>query len=255
MTQNESSQPPPPPGAWLRPELVASWREILLVILVMVGPFAWRSGLNAWNGSAPVFMGKIFTDERLVTSLVSEGVMLSFFLWLLHRRGWRVSDLRIRPGILSSLQGFGLLAAVEIAQIVTKFVTIAVLAAFRPANVPLLTYLHSYSPHIALHSIMVSWSAIFAAMILNAFFEEIVCTGYVFTQLATKWGPGLGLFATLVLRLACHTYQGPMNLLPIGAVFLIFGLWYWWTRNLWPLIVAHALLDITSGALLKGLYG
>jgi hypothetical protein len=44
-------------------------------------------------------------------------------------------------------------------------------------------------------------------------------------------------------------------MLGIGAVFFVAGAWYWWTRNVWTLIVAHALVDLLSMAALKIVYG
>jgi len=254
MLRNQP-QPPPPPGAWLRPELVSSWREIILVILVMVGPFMWHSTLSAWSGSATRFLPALFSDRRLLASITSEGILFAFFLWLLHRRGWNVSDFRIRLGIWSTGQGLLLLAAVELSQIVVKVVLMVTIYALQGHKEDFIHFAQANNPHLLPHSITVSWSVLTAAMVLNAYFEEMICTGYVFTQLAEKWGPFLGLTGTLALRLACHTYQGPTNVAAIGSVFLLFGLWYWKSRNLWPLIVAHALLDICSGTLLKLMFG
>ena len=49
----------------------------------------------------------------------------------------------------------------------------------------------------------------------------------------------------------CHTYQGFVHMAGVGTLFLIYGLVYWRTRNLWILIFAHALLDICNVGALK----
>ena len=98
-------------------------------------------------------------------------------------------------------------------------------------------------------------ASLIAAMIFNAFFEELTCMGYAFTQFAAKRGPLFALFLTVILRMSCHSYQGPVHMLGIGVVFLLAGLVYWRTRNLWPLVIAHALIDIFSSALVKILHG
>ena len=90
--------------------------------------------------------------------------------------------------------------------------------------------------------------------ILNAYFEELVFMGYAFNQFAAKRGPAIALGAVLALRIAVHAYQGFAHAAGIGAVFLIFGLWYWTTRRLGSLIVAHALIDIGSLGLLKAVH-
>jgi membrane protease YdiL (CAAX protease family) len=92
------------------------------------------------------------------------------------------------------------------------------------------------------------------SLILNAFFEELICTGYLFNQFAAKHGSLFALLLTVLLRMSCHTYQGPVHMLGIGVVFLIYGGWYWYTRNLWTLIFAHAFADFVSAGTLKLLF-
>ena len=41
-----------------------------------------------------------------------------------------------------------------------------------------------------------------------------------------------------------HAYQGPVGVIKTGAIGLVFGLAYLAVgRNLWPLIIAHGLID------------
>jgi membrane protease YdiL (CAAX protease family) len=51
---------------------------------------------------------------------------------------------------------------------------------------------------------------------------------------------------SVALRLVCHLYQGTLGVLSVIPVGLIFAYWYVRTGRLWPLIVAHALLDFIS---------
>jgi membrane protease YdiL (CAAX protease family) len=99
-----------------------------------------------------------------------------------------------------------------------------------------------------------SWGVMVAAMVLNAFLEEIVCTSYAFNQFAAKRGPLFALLLVVLLRMACHTYQGPVHMLGIGAVFFVFGAWYGWRRNVWTIVFAHALIDLASMSFLKLLH-
>ena len=55
---------------------------------------------------------------------------------------------------------------------------------------------------------------------------------------AAVWAPW-AVFTVL------HLYQGPVALLVIGAVAGIFVWLYRWKRSIWPVMVAHALYDLT----------
>ena len=49
-----------------------------------------------------------------------------------------------------------------------------------------------------------------------------------------------------VIRLSYHVYQGPIILVSILPMGILFAWLYWRTKRLWPLILAHAVLDFTS---------
>jgi membrane protease YdiL (CAAX protease family) len=56
---------------------------------------------------------------------------------------------------------------------------------------------------------------------------------------------------TDMVRMSFHIYQGALHMLGIGAVFLVLNGCYWWTRNLWPLVFAHVLIDILGMGVAK----
>jgi len=49
-----------------------------------------------------------------------------------------------------------------------------------------------------------------------------------------------------VVRLLYHLYQGPIGIVTIVPMGLIYGYTYARTRQLWPLIFAHVLIDIVG---------
>jgi membrane protease YdiL (CAAX protease family) len=87
-----------------------------------------------------------------------------------------------------------------------------------------------------------SWLMIIL-LIVNAAFEELLVTGFVIASLAEK-GAAIAVAASTLLRFAYHLYQGPLNAVSIIPVGLLLGALFWRARNLWPLIVAHALADV-----------
>ncbi|ACV76649.1 CPBP family intramembrane glutamic endopeptidase [Nakamurella multipartita] len=94
------------------------------------------------------------------------------------------------------------------------------------------------------------------AAIENGFLEEVLVVGYLITRLEQLKLPGwaaIGISAGL--RGSYHLYQGFGGFLGNAVMGVVFAWWFRRTRRLWPLIIAHSLLDIFSFAgyaLLKG---
>jgi membrane protease YdiL (CAAX protease family) len=120
------------------------------------------------------------------------------------------------------------------------------------------SWIHALIPHtlrLTPISVHLSWVTIVVFTVLNAFYEELVYMGYFFNQCAAKRNPEMAVVATVLLRLAVHTYQGTEHVLQIGVWSVVFGLWYRWGGKLWPLILAHIGIDVLSLGALKILCG
>lgn len=89
----------------------------------------------------------------------------------------------------------------------------------------------------------------------NAVAEEVVVVAYFLVRLRQL---GLrdarALAASAVLRGAYHLYQGIGGGLGNVVMGLVFGRWYQRTGRVWPLVIAHALIDVVAfvGFLLVG---
>ena len=237
---------------FLRSELVASWREIGAVLFLLLVPFVGMSAWAASRGSEHRYVQTFLSDRTLLLNGALESAILGLALVYLQWRGWRPADLRIRPTFWSSLQGMALAPLTLAANATVVFALFFLSFFFQHRYSTFLPYILAHNPDLQhLHAGQLSWPVLIVAMILNAYLEEIVCTAYAFNQFAAKNGPIFALFLTVGLRAACHTYQGAIHALGIGAVFLIFTLWYWRTRNLWTLIFAHALIDLGSLSAIK----
>jgi len=245
----------PPPHQWLRPELLRSWTEYLVVAaLLMVLPI--RSSTSAaLRGSSGHFIQLLLTDTHMLWSIFWEALVLAAFLLYLKWRGWKPSDLHVGIGWWTSLQGVGLLVLAYFAAVLTLFIMLFGTYLLEPQDRGFADVLTSVAPHIEPHSIHISWAVIVVAMVINAFLEELICMGYIFNQLAARRGPLKALLFTVFLRAACHTYQDPIHLAGIVVLFTVFAGWYWYVRKLWPLIFAHILLDMGSVGLVKIWFG
>jgi len=97
------------------------------------------------------------------------------------------------------------------------------------------------------------------AAIENGFLEEALVVGYLLTRLEQLRFPLWAAIAvSAVLRGSYHLYQGFGGFLGNAVMGVIFAWVFTRTRRLWPLVIAHSLLDIAAFvgyALLKGHVG
>lgn len=91
--------------------------------------------------------------------------------------------------------------------------------------------------------------------------EEILFRGFLLHQLTSIFGTGgaarrVAIAASGITFGLAHMVQGPLGVVTTGLVGLVFA-WAWFRsgRNLWALILAHALVDTYGIAMLYfGLY-
>jgi membrane protease YdiL (CAAX protease family) len=77
--------------------------------------------------------------------------------------------------------------------------------------------------------------------------EEIIVCAYLLTRLRQLgWTNSRALAATAVLRGSYHLYQGYGGFFGNAVMGVLFGWWFQRTRRVWPLIVAHFLIDAAS---------
>ncbi len=89
--------------------------------------------------------------------------------------------------------------------------------------------------------------ALIASAIGNAWAEEVLVVGYFLVRLRQLGvGSGGALASSALLRGSYHLYQGVGAGLGNVVMGLIFGRWYQATGRLWPLILAHAVIDVVA---------
>ena len=86
-----------------------------------------------------------------------------------------------------------------------------------------------------------------ASAAANAWAEEVVMVGYLFTRLRQLgWSENRSLAAQAVLRGTYHLYQGLGGFLGNIAMGLVFGRVWQRTNRLWVLVGAHTLIDVVA---------
>lgn len=239
----------------IRPELIVPWWKILAVTGVMLGLGAT---FGAWFGLThpPGAFYLLISDRFFLLNGVFQSTLLATFLIYLHRRGWKPADFGIKMGVVTTLRGLellvftygGFLAVAEISHFVIWILSPTphgwIANLFVPRHVP-----------VPAGGIQLSWVVMIVFTVVNAFFEELVYMGYGFNLWTAKYGPRAAVLLTIMVRLIVHTYQGTEHILPIAAWAVLFGVWYRYHRAVWPLILAHLMVDLISFGQLKVLYG
>ncbi len=81
----------------------------------------------------------------------------------------------------------------------------------------------------------------------NAWAEEVLVVGYLLTRLRQLgWGENAALLGSAVLRGSYHLYQGVGGFVGNVIMGAIFGRVWQRTNRLWPLVLAHTLLDVVA---------
>ncbi|MGA4506319.1 CPBP family intramembrane glutamic endopeptidase [Propionibacteriaceae bacterium G1746] len=85
------------------------------------------------------------------------------------------------------------------------------------------------------------------AAFANGFVEEVVMVGYLFTRWAQA---GMAMWPVLVVsalvRGSYHLYQGWGGFAGNVLMGLAFGAFFLRTKRVWPLVVAHGLIDVAA---------
>jgi membrane protease YdiL (CAAX protease family) len=88
-----------------------------------------------------------------------------------------------------------------------------------------------------------SWAAIIAVSVVNPVVEEFVYLGFLANVLRSH-GTSVALSASVLARAVVHVYQGPMGALSQVPLGLVLGGFYLSDRRLWPVVIAHGVLDL-----------
>ncbi|WP_237774587.1 CPBP family intramembrane glutamic endopeptidase [Actinosynnema sp. ALI-1.44] len=157
-------------------------------------------------------------------------------LYLLWRAGKRLTDVGLDRRFLGgdTLRGVGLAALIGIPGLGLYLVAYAI-----GANLEVMptTLTDTWWRPIAL--------TISAAG--NAWAEEVLVVGYLITRLRQLgFGENKSLLVSSVLRGSYHLYQGFGGFVGNVVMGLVFGRVWQRTTRLWPLVIAHTLLDVVA---------
>lgn len=206
--------------------------EFLLVVLLAFGLFAAAS-VRALFGPLTGRAALLFDDQHVWTLLTYQVGVAPVIAYILWERGWRWPDFAVRVTPRGVLQGFGLAI---VAFMLTR------------ASSMLSSSLAQHPSPFSLVAVpaatgVVPMAGMLLAAIVKAMFEEILVCAYVVQSLRGRFGIAFAVNASIALRMSFHLYQGPAAFLVFAVLGLVFTFFYVRTGRLWPLIVAHAVIE------------
>lgn len=206
--------------------------EFLIVVLGAFGLFLLSNLILLFDPSALASMPPI-TNEQLLQTVYYEIVALSVLGAFLHARKWTFERLGIGADLRDTLLGivlmvlvYGISAGIQ-----------ALVGAIVPSMVETSAKLLRVGEPLGLGTVAIT-------SLVNSVFEEVFVCAYVISALKEKRGLAVAVNVSVALRVAYHLYQGALGALTIAPIGLLFAYWYVRSGRLWPVIVAHALLDL-----------
>lgn len=201
--------------------------ELILVNLITFGPFAVRSVVELTERNTSI----VFDDRRALFILGAELVCGTLAALLLRARGWTFTSLGLRITMPQTIGGMLVLIGSNIA--ITSFYLVV-----RAASGIDLDKVTSWEA-------AVTWPILTAITLINPLYDELFLVAY---NLEAAKGHGAAFAITLSagIRFLCHLDQGPIAAVTILPLGLIFAVVYWRWRVVWPLIVAHGVMDFVG---------
>jgi uncharacterized protein len=203
--------------------------EFLIVVSLAFGQFIFSSIMAIGMPDDATY-----TNQALLSVLIVELMQLAFLVWFLRVRGWTLEKFGLRISLRTT--GGGVLLA---AGTFAMFIFVQVLASYGIDMVAAEALYPKVSPKLDLQ-------LVFLTSVVNGLYEELFVAGYIITVLASARGIWTAVNVSTGIRLMYHLYQGTLGVITIVPMGLLYGYVFVRTRQLWPLILAHILIDVVG---------
>jgi membrane protease YdiL (CAAX protease family) len=206
--------------------------EFIFVFVFAFGYFL----LGSFSSLLYPISGPMINQRGLVIILVYEVFAFGLIWPILSIRNWSFNSIGLKPSIKDTFIGFIFYVLMVILYFVPVMIVITI---FAPLRNVFFENTQLVDPNINIFLI------IFVSVI-NPIFEEIFVCAYVVEKIKKHKGLAYGVMVSVLIRTSYHLYQGLAGMFLIVPMGIIFALWYGKTRRLWPLIVAHGLMDLVG---------
>jgi len=211
--------------------------EFTLVISISLGYFiitSFQWATIATEGPTVLTYG----DSQLLQIIYYEFVVLLIVISILKWQGRSFTNFGLSFSVDKTTMGLVLF-------VVNYFLYVLLFRLFGDYILSL-NIISSGSSESISYSIDVSTLPLILFSVFNPLFEEFILVGYVVTAIRKKFGLISCLILSVGFRLSFHIYQGPIILLSILPMGILFTIYFWHKRSVIPLIIAHGLMDFLS---------
>jgi membrane protease YdiL (CAAX protease family) len=199
--------------------------EFCLILFVGFGPFIFAQ-LWALTNLPPAPME--LRNSGLVEWLILEPLLFVPVLWIGKLRGWSLATFGARISWKGTGAGILLFVLAAVTEIAVSFCA---------------KLLHPAQPGFSVGELAVP--LVLLLSFINPIFEETLENAY-FIRSLQRFGMWPAVLASALFRGLFHFQFGINAVVSVSAIGVIFGLAYWRGRQLWPLVLAHSLLDIVA---------
>ena len=235
-------------GIEARIRALSVWAEVIIVVVVAFGDAVLLSLGEVIAIVRSGTSGPAGTEGGVVALLAVEAILLAVLGWFLRVRGWTIEAFGLDPSWGDGTRRLAFAVALRAGQGV--ILALAVVLAYQVAVIGLWSILGQrvILADGARLPADIGVATLLGLLVINSIFEELFLCGYLITRLHDMRGFWFAVNVSTAIRLSYHLYQGSAGVPSIIATGLIFGYWFARTRQLWPLIVAHAYLNLLAWA-------
>ena len=185
------------------------------------------------------------TPLGVVGALIAEltSLLVLWFVLTEHKRPWR--EIGWQPRWMDVPHGIALILASRGA---ARLVMLIVEAFF-------FRYTGHYLQPRSVHGVTGAGISLFTIIFVfvNPLFEELIVRGYTMSEVTALGGSrNFAIFASVLLQMSYHVYQGLLRAIGLAAVFLIFSIYFSRERRIIPVVIAHFWSDAV--ALIRTVY-
>jgi uncharacterized protein len=206
-------------------------QEAVVVTTIFVGWFIY-SALSVVLAGFPTGSASGYDNGAAIALVIWECSMFAIGALVLRWRGWKAADFMFA---ITWRHGLAAIVLLTLSAVIDLLLWQAVGDRLDDGSV--LTTLAQTDA--------VSFGAALLMSIVNGTFEEFFLCRYLIERFRAS-GAMFAITLSAGIRMAYHVYQGPYGTLSILAFGIMIGTYYWRTRALGAVVIAHVVADLIA---------
>jgi uncharacterized protein len=206
-------------------------------MLLVFAPIVPRSLAAIFSPQSLFDRNSPITNRSLLWTAVYELIMLVLLGLFLRTRGWTLARITAKP----AWRDLAFALALAVGSYAASALLWLVVVGFWPDIGRIAGTIAAALVAKDLH-----WPGVLLVSLVNPVFEEVLICAYPIAALRERIGLTAAVNVSAALRVFAHFYQGALGIFGVVPLALLFAYAYARTGRLWPLILAHAILDLAA---------